>query len=92
MTHHVPLLPAESKDFVEWEKKGPVIEPGPGEGDFDSGGVGLTSVGWIDEEVWMPTFGIEKLAQVSRCTPQLPLGFPFSFLDFMPILTCRKHL
>ena len=61
------MLLAESKDFVNWEKKGIVIRPGPDAEDWDSGGVGFAAAAWIDEEVWLPLFGQDKLAQVSRC-------------------------
>ena len=58
---------AESTDFVSWKKKGVVISPEADLSSFDSGGLGLASIAFISGDVWMPVFGIEKQAQVSRC-------------------------
>ena len=49
------MLPPESMDGVRWEKKGPVIKPNrEDDGAYDRGGLGLTGIGEVDGEIWMP--------------------------------------
>ena len=74
------MLPAESKDGVKWEKKGPVIKPNrENDGAYDRGGLGLTGIAEVDGEIWLPTFGVSRIIKASLDTDtdvgwQQPLG------------------
>ena len=59
------MLPAESKDGVKWEKKGPVIKPNrEDDAAYDRGGLGLTGIAEVDGEIWLPTFGVSRIIKV----------------------------